>query len=551
MAKPPKGQRPNPRQTQPGTGATGVQPATPPAPQAAGRFGRLMGSLKRLKGPIAAIAGAGAILSGFIGWYTSYKTIAGTSAASPAAASAANARSILVLPFTNPGGAKDDEFFSAGITEDMVTQLAQISGLRVASSTSSARYRGSTKAIRDIAQEMDVAYVLVGSVRRGDDRFRITAQLVDARRDETLWARTYDRANQDVLAVQSEVATDIATSLKGGLLAVETEQLAKRAKGNPEAFLLYLRGAYLLGQRIASKEEMEAPAIYLKKSIALDPSSPLGYAGMATYHFNMARSGYLDPQPQYQQANAYLQKALALDGRSVESYIQLAKLHGLAEWNWPEAEKAAKRAIELNPNEAQAWDAYRLAVLEPQGRLDEALAAQQRAVTLDPLNPYIAWRLAFLHMMKGDCEEGMRLTRINIARDPSYGLHRTLLVTCLERQGKYREAIAENRLLKSYWLSDAQLEEQDAALTQGGEAAYWRTRLKHQLQLAQTRRDGWYFAAVVAMHTGQMDDAFRYLSRAMDEHDRNVTFLKIQPDFAPARDDPRFKAALRRMNLLP
>jgi TolB-like protein/DNA-binding winged helix-turn-helix (wHTH) protein/cytochrome c-type biogenesis protein CcmH/NrfG len=526
--------------------AAAEPPAAPPPPLSSAR-------------PAAAAAGlpAGrahwgrpAALAGLVALLTAVAVAAWYLRARPLEPAGATVRTIAVLPFTNLGGAREDEFFGEGITEDMVTQLAQISDLRVTSRTSAARYKDSRQSAPEIARELGVDYILVGSVRRGDKRFRINAQLIDARRDENLWARTYDRGDQDILAVQSEVATEIATALKGRLLDSEVEQLARRAKGNPEAFVLYLRGRYILRYRVVNERDaFEGAAPLFRQVIALEPNSPLGYVGLANYHMQQARMSNADPHQSYAQADAYLAKALALDGKSVDALIQLAQLRGPAQWNWPEAEKATKRAIELEPQNANAWDAYRHTFLEPTGRLDEALAAQQRAVSLDPFNPYIAWRLAALHMRKGDCGEAMRLIHINIGRDPSYTVSHTLMVSCLESQGKFQEAIAENRLVKGYWLTDAFLDEQEQALRQQGEPGYRLSKLRHQVALAHTRNDSWYYAAMAAVQAGQHDDAFRYLNLAIDWVDRNVIYLKVDPEFAPVRGDPRYQAALKRLNL--
>lgn len=465
-------------------------------------------------------------------------------------AGAGTARTIAVLPFSNPGGNKDDEFFGDGVTEDMVNQLAQISDLRVVSRTTSMLYKGSSKSVRDIARELGVAYILEGSVRRGENRFRINAELIDAERDQHLWARTYDRDNRDILAVQSEVATEIATALKARLLVSEKDQLEKRAHGNAEAYVEYLQGMYILRKRISLGKNPYDPAEpHFRKVIKLDPTSPLGYVGMASYFISRARLGFVPPAENYAQAESFLLKALALDGESVDVHIKLAELRGPGQWNWPEAEKSAKRAIELNPGNALAWDTYRMAFLEPAGRLSEALVAQQRAVSLDPFNPPIVWRLALLHAMNGNCDEAVRLSRINLARDPTFTIHHTVIASCMERQGNFAAAIAENRLVEGYWTPKPFLDELEKALATQGEKGYRRSKLKFQAALAATRNDAWYFAASAAILAGERDEGFRYLDLAIKAYDRNVIQLKVDPEFESVRGDPRYLAALKRLHL--
>ncbi len=460
------------------------------------------------------------------------------------------AKSIAVLPFSSPGGSKDDEFFGEGITDDMVTQLSQIADLKVISRNSTLRYRGTGKSLREVARELGVAYLLVGSVRRGEQRFRINAQLVDAERDENLWARTYDRDNRDILAVQSEVTTEIANSLKATLLDSEKGVLEKRARGNAEAYVLYLKGMYELRPRIVNElDGYEGAPAYFQKVIAIDPESPLGYAGMAYYHIGRARLGAAPAVESNAIARQLLNKALELDGNSVDVHIALAELLGISLWDWPAAEKAARRAIDLNPGNGRAWDIYRKAFLEPTGRLDEALAAQQRAVALDPFNSAYAWRHAVLYQRKRDCDEAIRLARASLAMDPAFRVLHTVIVSCLETQGKFQEAIAENRLVKGYWLSDQYLDEQEKILAKEGEKGYRRAKYRQQLKVAQTRNDSWYFAASAALLAGEKDAAFRYLDLAIKAVDRNVIYVKIDSDFDAVRSDPRYLDALKRLRL--
>ncbi len=461
-----------------------------------------------------------------------------------------NAKSIAVLPFSSPGGSKDDEFFGEGITDDMVTQLSQIADLRVISRNSTQRYRNTGKSLREVARELGVAYVLVGSVRRGEQRFRINAQLVDAERDENLWARTYDRENRDILAVQSEVTTGIAKSLNATLQAAERGMLEKRARGNPEAYVLYLKGMYELRPRIVNElDGYDGAPAYFQKAIAIDPESPLGYVGMANYHIARARIGAVPAAEGHAIAQKLLNKALELDGNSVDSQVALAELLGISLWDWAGAEKAAKRAIELNPGSGRTWDIYRKSFLEPTGRLEEALAAQKRAIDLDPFNSAYGWRYAVLHLRKGNCDEAVRLSRAGLAIDPSYRVLHTVIVTCLENQGKFREAIAENRLVKGYWLSDQFLGEQEKILAAEGEKGYRRAKYLQQLKVAQKRIDSWYFAASTALMAGYKDEAFRYLDLAIKAVDRNVVYLKIDSDFDSVRTDSRYLDALKRLHL--
>ncbi len=411
------------------------------------------------------------------------------------------------------------------------------------------QFKGTKKSMREIARELGVAHILEGSVRRGDKQFRINAQLIDAERDEHLWAKTYDRDIKDILAVQSEVTREISTALKARLLASEAAQIDKHAQGNAEAYLLYLKGVYVL-QPSANTDpnKFEPAAEYFRQVIALDANSSLGYNGMAMYHLHKARLG-LAPLENYADSEKFVLKALAVDSNSAEAYITLALSRGLGQWNWKEAEKAVKRAIELNPGNSLAWDTYRAIYLEPTGRLEEAVTAQKRAMSLDPRNSLLGLRLASLYRAQGQCDEAIRQARVNAASDPAVQIHLAIAARCFELQGKFKEAIAANRQVKMFWVTDALLDALDKAHAKEGDQGYFRVMLAHQKSLAAKRNDAWFYVAIYSAHLNDWESAFRALNRAIDLHDRSVIYLKNEAAFLPMRNDPRFKAALKRMNL--
>ena len=458
-------------------------------------------------------------------------------------------KSIAVLPFVNFSGAKEDEFFSEGITEDMVTQLAQISGLKVISRTSILEYKDSKKPLRDIARELGVAHILQGSVRRSETRFRINAQLIDPARDGHLWAKSYDRDIKDVLAVQSEVTAEIAAALKARLLEPEKDQLDKRARRNPEAYVAYLQGMHILRHRIVlSMTEYEKSVPYFDRVIALDPDSPLGYVGLAKFNLSQAQLG-LSSAENYAKAEKLILRAIAVDAESAEAYIVLATIKGQGQWSWKEAEQASTRAIQLNPGNAAAWDTYRQNVLQPMARVEEAIIAQKRAISLDPVNAYLTWRLALQYVNQGQCDEAMRVARQAIEIDPSFTISHTIFVDCLEQLGRFEEAIAANRLVKGYWVNDALLDDAVAAYKRDGSSGYYRVFYDFQKRLSATRNDAFMFTAGFAMQLGERDEAFRLLNQAIDARDRNIFMLKTYFKFASVRDDPRYLAALKRLNL--
>ncbi len=459
-------------------------------------------------------------------------------------------KSIAVMPFVNFSGDKADEFFSEGITEDLVTQLAQISELKVISRTSILQYRDTKKPLREIARELGVAHILQGSVRRGDNSFRITAQLIDPAKEGHLWAKSYDRDIKDVLAVQSEVTREIAAALRAKLLAPEQEQLARHAKGNPESHLLYRRGIFLIGvHRERTEADVRQAQKYFERIIETDPASPLGYAGLAAYHIRSIAWGYATPVEGYARADGLVKKALAADGNSAEAHTISAYVQGPGNWDWKKAEESARRAIELNPGDADAWDILRATALEPTGRLDEAVAAQRRAVLLDPRNVAMAHRLAFLFIYERRYDEALKQARANLELDPKYLNNHVVIARAHEAKGEFAQALAAYRIPQWAFLPEEAIADIEAALAKTGAEGYWRARSAWQRRYAVQQPEGTYFTAAMAAQAGDIDDAFRELNRAIDARSQFLVFAKIEPLFDPLRGDARFTAALKRLNL--
>jgi TolB-like protein/DNA-binding winged helix-turn-helix (wHTH) protein/Flp pilus assembly protein TadD len=510
------------------------------------------------RAPLVAAAVAGLTGIAVLAWITVSPSSRGLPVGHKAeVAAAAGDRSIAVLPFTNFSGAREDEYFSDGMTEDMVTQLAQISGLKVISRASILEYKGTTKPLRDIARELGVSHILQGSVRRDEKRFRITAQLVDPAREGPVWARSYDRDIKDVLAVQSEVASEIAAALKTRLLGAELEQLDRRARSNPEAYLLYRRGKHLMGSthRTRSQEWLLARE-YFERVTAMEPGSALGYAGQAEWHFRSAMWHDNANRPAaFARAKEIAERALAADDTSSEAHLALAAIHAHGFWDWPRAEASAKRAVELNPGNAETWALYG-AVLESQGRLEQAHDAKRRAMSLDPLNQEAVIGLAFTLINMGRCDLASKQARFNIESGSAPFFHKIVLARCHEVAGEFGDALELYRQLDRPWMPGDAINALQAAVDHSAgasatdrAAAYWRTRLVWQKKVTAEQSDQHYFAAAVASQAGERDEAFRYLELAIDRRDRYLPSMKVDHQFRAIRDDPRFAAALRRLKL--
>ena len=465
------------------------------------------------------------------------------------ASGTARSKTIAVLPFVNLVGNKEDDYLGDGLTEDLLTELAQIADLTVVSRTSVLQYKGSKKPMREIARELGVAHILEGSVRRSEKHLRINAQLIDAQNDKHLWARTYDRDLKDILVVQSEVTSEIARSLRVQLLSSEKQHIERRSRTDPDAYIAYLKGSYIVRPgSLSSKEEFDPAVPFFMRAIELAPESPIGYVGMAKYHVAVALLG-VTPSVQFTKADGYVTKALSLDPQSVDAYLALAEVRSLGQWDWKGAGEAAKRATEISPGSAMAWSAYATRYLDPLGRLDEAIDVQRRAVDLDPANSFVAWLLSQLYVEAGRCEEAMALARGNIERWPTYANHRAILVSCLETAGRLAEAIEETGRVDAYWAPGQLVADLRKAYAQHGPKGYWETKLAFQLGLARTRNDALGYAAEAAAHLGNWDLAFELLARALELHDRYLHRFKNKSAFFPRREDPRYISILKTLNL--
>jgi TolB-like protein len=291
-------------------------------------------------------------------------------------------RSIAVLPLDNFSRDPDQEFFADGMTEQLITDLSQIGSLRVISRTSVMQYKGKRPSLPEIAKALQVDAVVEGSVLRVGDRVRITAQLLQAATDKHLWAESYDRDLRDVLALQGEVARNIAAQVQITLTPQEQVLLGKQRRVEPEVFQLYLKGRYFYNQ--AAEEPIRKGIEYFEQAIAKDASYAPAYAGEAFAYASLA-SIFAPPKEVMPKAKAAAEKALQLDETLSEAHTALAFVRMMFDWDWAGAERELKRGIELNPNSAEAHDFYGnyFTALE---QYPEAITESRRAHELDPLS---------------------------------------------------------------------------------------------------------------------------------------------------------------------
>jgi eukaryotic-like serine/threonine-protein kinase len=365
------------------------------------------------------------------GGYLLARKGAGTGA--PVAASAA------VLPFTELSGGPDQEYFSDGLTEELITALNQIPDLRVAARTSSFQFKGKQADVRDVGRQLGVATVVEGTVRRQGDKLRVTAQLVSTRDGFNLWSSSYDRDIKDVFAVQEEIARAIAQALRVRLSGRADTALGQRPTTDLTAHDLYLKGLFVLNQRTGAS--LVEAARYFGQAVARDSSFARAWAALASADLLLPLYAGVPPDSAWPRSRAAAQRALALDSTLPEAHTALAYGMTLYEWDWPAAEAEFKRAIAANPNYPTAHHWYG-DFLAGRGRLEEGLAEIRRAQELDPLSRIIGVEVGWMYYMLRRYPESDSVLRGTRQLDPNYS--HVWFITALLRteQQRYADALA-------------------------------------------------------------------------------------------------------------
>ena len=456
-------------------------------------------------------------------------------------------RSLAVLPLENLSGDVSQDYFSDGMTDELITELGQIAGLRVISRTSIMTYKGARKSIPQIAHELNVDAVVEGTVLRSGNQVRITAQLIQAEDDKHLWARSYEGELRDTFALQNEVARAIATQVRTKLNPPEDAALRNARAVNPEAYEAYLKGRYFWNKRTGSG--LTEAIRYFTVAIDADPTYARAYAGLADSYALAGdwKYGVLAPREAYPKAKAAATKAIALDGSLGEAHISLAFCLDGFDWNWESGGREYKRGIELSPDYATGHDWYGWHLAEF-GRNDEAIAEVETAVSLDPLSLIIGADLAEEFVIAHRFEQAITQSRKTMTLDPFFGNAHYVLGQALVQEHSYKEAIAE--LQKAIELSPGSTA--FAANLAFAYAASGRTEDALKILNGQKNRspDAFSNAAEIALiYVGlnDKDQAMAWLEKAYAERFNPAVLMR--PCFDPLRSDVRFQDLLRRIGL--
>jgi TolB-like protein/DNA-binding winged helix-turn-helix (wHTH) protein/Tfp pilus assembly protein PilF len=456
-------------------------------------------------------------------------------------------RSLAVLPLESLSSDASQDYFADGMTDELISDLGQISALRVISRTSVMGYKHARKPLPQIARELNVDAVVEGTVLRSGDQVRITAQLIEASSDKHLWSQSYEGELRDTLALQSKVARAIADEIRINLNPQEQTALKNVKVVNPQAYESYLKGRYFWNRRTA--DGLKIALAYFNQAIDEDPKYAQSYSGLADTYALLGDWQYaaMTAKEALPKAKAAAIKALELDSALGEAHNSLAFCLDGFDWDFDSAGKEFRRAIELNPGYATAhhWYAWHLSLL---GRYDEAIEEMRKAENLDPLSLIINSDLAEILVLAHAYDESIRQSRKTIEMDPNFALaHNQLGQAYLEKQ-MHDEAIAE--LQKAVQLSAgsstciANLARAYAASGKRGEAIKLLSDLKKRSNATYSRGSE---IAVIYAALGDTDQAMNWLEKGYEE--RFNPGVLLRPGFDPLRSDPRFQDLVRRIGL--
>ena len=455
---------------------------------------------------------------------------------------------VAVLPFENLSGDPDQEFFSDGLTEEMIAQVGKLNRdrLTVIARSSIAKYKGSKLTAKEIGRELNADYLIQGSIRRSLDRVRITVQLIQPQNQTDLWTESYDRELKDMLAVQDSVVRSIASQIHIALTDEQKTRLANPRQTQPEAYVAYLKGRYYWNKRTG--DSMRKGEEYFQQAIDSNPDYAAAYSGLADCNSGLAWHGYKAPADALPRAYSAARKAVEIDPQSGEAHASLGLVLS-HRWNWPAAEAEFKRALQLDPQYANAHHWYG-DYLSIKGRHDEAVAEARHAVELDPLNLMISTWMGLRYYMARDYSAAIKQNRDSVELDPSFGAAHLLLGEDYVQSGAFGEGLNELRraatLSGGSPLYSAQVGVALATAGRRPEAL----RIARELQASSSKRYvSPYGLAQIHAALGSKDDAFKWLQAAYDDRAVWMGYLAVDPVFDQYRSDQRFQELLTRIGL--
>ena len=451
--------------------------------------------------------------------------------------------SIAVLPFADISPAKDQEYFSDGLAEQLINDLAKVPGLKVIGRSSAFQFKGKNEDEREIGRKLGVANVLEGSVRREGDHVRITTELIKADDGFQLWSQSYDREIKDIFAVQDEIAQAATEALQVKLLGSNGPPAASSLRStSPEAYQAYLQANYFLG-RGTGKEDVDKALAYADTAIMLDEGYAPAWALRASVQNMMAEEGLTNVTEGFRTARDDAERAIALDPTSASAYLALARTQIYHDWDWDTADTCLTKAAALEPGNAEV-PRMRSYLSRALGNLNQAVELYEEVVTLDPLRANSRLGLGFLLYMAGRYDEAQVQLQKALDLNPQAAFAHGDLGKILIAEGKPQQALVEIEKEPSDWekLTDQALAYHALGREEDSNAALSELITKHDTDSA-------YQIAEVYAYRGESDKSFEWLERAYKQRDAGLPDIKVDPLFKNLRHDPRYSDLLKKMHL--
>jgi len=454
-----------------------------------------------------------------------------------------DSRSIAVLPFADMSPNKNQDYFSDGLSEQLIHDLARVSGLKVVGRSSAFQFKNKNEDVREIGRKLGVANVLEGSVRREGNRVRITAELIKAQDGFQLWSQTYDRKITDIFAVQDDIARAATEALQVKLLGTNGQPVPSTvASANPEAYEAYLQGRYFMGQG-HSKEALTKALAYADEAINLDHNYAPAWALRAAVQGRMAGFSLVDLNEGSQKARDDAMRAIELDPNSAPGYLALARIQNDYDWDWESAKISLTKAADLEPGSPDVLR-HRGYIFRETGNLDQAIKLNEQAIAIDPLRIDFHLGQGYTFYLAGRYREAEAELQKALELNPKAPFAHLTLCEILLHAGKPQQALAEvekepnewARLTGLAWAYHALGREQESNAALDGLIA------KHDIDSA-------YQIAQVYAFRGEFDKSFEWLERGYKQRDGGMTDVKIDPMLKPLRRDPRYAELLKKMRL--
>jgi TolB-like protein/Tfp pilus assembly protein PilF len=457
--------------------------------------------------------------------------------------------SIAVLPFDNQNHDPNTEYLSEGLTESIINSLTQLPNLKVIARSSAFHYKGKEADPFAAGKELGVRAVLTGRLLQRGDNLLVSAELVDVRDNKQLWGDHYNRKLVDILTLQEEIARQIAENLRLRLGGEEQKLLTKRYTENTEAYQLYLKGRYFVNRK--TEADVRRAIDYFQQALAKDPNDALAYAGLSdSYSSFIFPLGVAAPREAMPKAKEAAMHALAIDNALGEAHASLAYVTFFYDWDWPAAEREFKRAIELNPNNADAHHWYSH-YLMAQGRIEESLTQSKRALELSPFDILFNIHLGWHYLYARQYDQALDQIEKTVEMDKNFAQTYPWLGLILEQKGRYAEAIAAFQKAIRLFPGGSSIAEAELAHTYAvsGNREEAQKIIDELQELAKSKYVSSYQIAAIYAGLREKDQAFAWLEKAHEERSDGLVYLKAEQRFDSLRSDSRFADLMRRVGL--